>query len=173
LVGRDRQAHPSGEVLAVGGDEIDSAFPAQRRQDLLDGQPAGLADDIADEQDPARTGRPRRVAVRGISESRPSDRRLRVAGYFAYSTARVSRMTVTLIWPGYVSVSSILRTMSRASRVAVRSSISSGRTRIRTSRPAWTANERSTPVKLSAMAWRSSSRLMYVSIVSPRAPGRD
>ena len=55
----------------------------------------------------------------------------------------------------------------------MRSSISSGRTRIRTSRPAWTANERSTPAKLSAMPWRSSSRLTYVSIVSPRAPGRD
>ena len=40
--------------------------------------------------------------------------------------------------------------MSLARREAVRSSISSGRTRIRTSRPAWTANERSTPLKLSA-----------------------
>src|SRR6478752_6038212 len=63
--------------------------------------------------------------------------------------------------------------MSRARRVAVRSSISSGRTRIRTSRPACTANERSTPSKLSAIACRSSRRFTYVSIDSPRAPGRD
>ena len=44
---------------------------------------------------------------------------------------------------------------------------------MRTSRPAWTANDFSTPPKLSAIACRSSSRLTYVSIVSPRAPGRD
>ena len=65
-----------------------------------------------------------------------------------------------------------VRILVRPEEIEARSSISSGRTRMRTSRPAWTANERSTPVKLSAMAWRSSSRLTYVSIASPRAPGR-
>ena len=38
----------------------------------------------------------------------------RSLGHFAYSTARVSRMTVTLIWPGYVIVSSILLARCRA-----------------------------------------------------------
>jgi hypothetical protein len=114
LGGRFGQAHATGEVLAVGGDEVDAALVAQCRQQLLDGQPAGLADDVADEQDPARPRRARRIAVRLVAEAGPAERvgaRRRLArpavgrpgvggGYFAYSTARVSRMTVTLIWPG-------------------------------------------------------------------------
>jgi len=77
---------------------------------LLDGEAAGLADDVADHQDPERAVRPRRVAVRGIagagsyavpiSLAPTVTRRPTSPGYFAYSTARVSRMTVTLIWPG-------------------------------------------------------------------------
>ena len=132
--GRRRgEAHAAGEVLAVGGHEVDARRGAQPGRIALDGLAPRLPDDVADHQDPAG-----RAARAGRSPS----------PYFAYSTDRVSRMTVTLIWPGYVSDSSILRTMSRARRVAERSSISSGRTRIRTSRPAWTANVRSTPGKL-------------------------
>ncbi len=79
------------------------AFLAELAQDRLHGDPAGLADQVPDHQDPAGTRRPRDVAVGRIAEARPADRMGRAvvaASYFAYSTARVSRMTVTLIWPG-------------------------------------------------------------------------
>ena len=39
------------------------------------------------------------------------------ASYFAYSITLVSRRTLTLIWPGYSSSSSIFLAMSRARRV--------------------------------------------------------
>ena len=59
--------------------------------------------------------------------------------YFAYSTALVSRMTLTLIWPGYSSSASIFLASSRASRTILSSVTSSGLTMMRTSRPAWMA----------------------------------
>ena len=59
--------------------------------------------------------------------------------YLAVSMARVSRITVTLIWPGYSRLSSIFLAMSLARRRAPRSSTSSGLTRMRISRPAWIA----------------------------------
>lgn len=68
--------------------------------------------------------------------TRPS---LALDAYLAYSTARVSRMTVTLICPGYSMLSSILRATSRESLAAARSSTSPGLTMSRTSRPAWMA----------------------------------
>lgn len=48
-------------------------------------------------------GRAAVVAVAGGSSQQGSSRGVRFMmsmRYFAYSTARVSRMTVTLIWPG-------------------------------------------------------------------------
>ena len=68
-----RQAHPARHVLAVGGHEVDAALVAQRRQDLLDRDPAGLADHVADHQDAARAVRARGVAVGGIAKARPAD----------------------------------------------------------------------------------------------------
>ena len=59
--------------------------------------------------------------------------------YLAYSTALVSRMTLTLIWPGYSSSDSIFFATSRASRIILSSVTSSGLTMMRTSRPAWMA----------------------------------
>lgn len=56
--------------------------------------------------------------------------------YLANSIARVSRITLTLIVPGYCMVLSILVAMSRASLMALKSSTTSGRTITRTSRPA-------------------------------------
>ena len=96
--GRRGQPHPAGDVLAVGGHEVDAARLAQLREQPLDRLAAGLADHVADHQDTAGALRPWRVAVRDVPEARPPDGGGRV--YFAYSTARVSRMTVTLIWPG-------------------------------------------------------------------------
>ena len=90
------QAHPAGQVLAVGRHEVDAARGAQVRDEgLLDGQPAGLADHVADHQDPAGAGGAGGVAVGRVPEADAT-----WLAYFAYSTARVSRMTVTLIWPG-------------------------------------------------------------------------
>src|SRR3954469_17677563 len=54
----------------------------------------------------------------------------------AYSVARDSRMTVTLIWPGYSSSFSISRAMSRLSSTAGSSSTAVGSTMTRISRPA-------------------------------------
>jgi hypothetical protein len=76
----------------------------------------------------------------------------------ANSEARVSRITVTLIWPGYVISLSILRATSRASRVAASSFTAPGSTMTRISRPAWTANAFSTPLKDMLIFSRSSSR---------------
>lgn len=59
--------------------------------------------------------------------------------YFAKSTLRVSRITLTLICPGYSSSLSILRAISLASNTVVSSLTSSGLTMIRISRPACTA----------------------------------
>ena len=59
--------------------------------------------------------------------------------YFANSTARLSRMTVTFTWPGYSSWSSISRAISWLRRIAASSSISAGFTITRISRPAWSA----------------------------------
>ena len=102
--GRRREPHAARDVLAVGGDEVDPALVAEPGQRLLDGDAAGLADDVADHQDPARAGRARRVAVGRVAEPVATGSAVAacVTGprYFAYSTARVSRITVTLIWPG-------------------------------------------------------------------------
>ena len=67
------------------------------------------------------------------------------ASYLAYSTARVSRITTTLIWPGYWSSASMRRAISSVSDVMRTSSTSSGVTIIRISRPAWIAYTFSTP----------------------------
>jgi hypothetical protein len=56
--------------------------------------------------------------------------------YFATSTARLSRITVTLTWPGYSSWLSISRAISCESSTASSSSISLGFTITRISRPA-------------------------------------
>src|SRR5262249_36665333 len=60
-------------------------------------------------------------------------------GYLAYSIARDSRITVTLICPGYSSCCSISRAISCERSAASSSPISSGLTITRTSRPAWSA----------------------------------
>src|SRR5207248_2072307 len=62
-----------------------------------------------------------------------------VVGYLAYSTVRTSRMTVTLISPGYVRSDSIFFEMSRAIFAVTLSSMVLASTITRTSRPAWMA----------------------------------
>jgi hypothetical protein len=59
--------------------------------------------------------------------------------YRAKSIERVSRITVTLICPGYVISASTLRAMSFDSQIACSSLIFSESTMMRTSRPAWMA----------------------------------
>jgi len=76
-----------------------------------------------------------------IKERRDTPSTVHISGlsgrsYLANSTARVSRMTFTLIVPGYCIVDSILVAISRARRIAARSSIFCGFTNTRTSRPA-------------------------------------
>jgi hypothetical protein len=59
--------------------------------------------------------------------------------YFAVSSKRCSRITVTLMVPGYCSSSSMRRRMRRARKGASGSVILSGETMTRISRPAWMA----------------------------------
>ena len=66
--GRWRQAHPAGEVLAVGGDEVDRALLAEGRNEGLDREPAGLADDVTDHEHATGAGGSRGPAVGGIAE---------------------------------------------------------------------------------------------------------
>ena len=61
------------------------------------------------------------------------------ACYLATSIARLSRITITLTWPGYSSWSSISLAISCDSRTAPSSSTSAGSTMTRISRPAWSA----------------------------------
>src|SRR6266516_2539594 len=61
------------------------------------------------------------------------------AWFFATSTARLSRMTVTFTWPGYSRRSSISRAISWASSAASSSPTSPGLTMTLISRPAWSA----------------------------------
>ena len=68
-----------------------------------------------------------------VPEAAPA---LRGRSYFANSVARDSRITVTLIWPGYSSVDSISRAISRERSTAMSSSTSPGLTITRRSRPA-------------------------------------
>src|SRR5262245_60579191 len=64
---------PAGHVLAIGGREVDAAFLAEPGQELLDGDAAGLADQVADHQDPQGAGRSWRVAVRRVAGARSAD----------------------------------------------------------------------------------------------------
>ena len=82
---------------------------------------------------------PRAAPLAGVRRAVPSGR---VQGqspwrlpYFAYSVDRVSRMTLTRIWPGY-SISFSMRLAISLARILVPSSVtSSGLTIMRTSRP--------------------------------------
>ena len=62
-----------------------------------------------------------------------------VSAYFAYSVARVSRITFTRIWPGYSISFSMRLAISLASTRVPSSVTSSGLTMMRTSRPDWIA----------------------------------
>src|SRR5439155_26608506 len=64
---------PAGDVLAVGGDEVDAALVAEGCHELLRGHPARLPDEITDHQHPDRPRRPRRVTVRRIARPRQAD----------------------------------------------------------------------------------------------------
>jgi len=75
-----------------------------------------------------------KIPVRSLQQSAPP-----LPAYFATSLTRLSRITVTLIWPGYSRSCSICLEMSRASLAAMRSSTSEGWTITLTSRPAWMA----------------------------------
>src|SRR5207247_7502280 len=151
-----RQAEAPGCVLAVEDREVGAQLLLKRRQDRLDGVPAGMADNVGDEQD--------LQLLRGHSlifgqKKRGARFRAPLIGYFAYSTALVSRTTVTRIWPGKLSSDSMRLAMSRAMSWAAVSSICSGLTRIRTSRPAWMAYDCWTPWKEFAISSSFSRRL--------------
>src|SRR6185369_8542357 len=78
----------TGGVLPVRHDEIERGLASELAEDDRDGAAAGPSDDVAEERD--------------------------AHGQCAVSLERVSRMTVTLICPGYVTSCSMRRAMSRA-----------------------------------------------------------
>ena len=81
LDSRAGEAGAVGGILAVGDDHLDAAFAPHPRHHARHRLAPRFADNITDEED----------------------------FHFAYSMTRVSRTTVTLIWPGYWSSCSILR----------------------------------------------------------------
>ena len=92
LGGGWREAATAGGVLAVGDDEVDvSARDLSFGQHGRDGAAAQLADDVADQEHVERHVPSLTRADRAHGSS---------MRYFAYSTERRSRMTVTLTWPG-------------------------------------------------------------------------
>src|ERR1700730_3824878 len=158
----------SGGVLAVEDGEVRFQLLLEPGQERLHGLTAGLADHVGDEENAnivrAHKGRlsdkkkgspswaPLGCHWKGCSHAPARKAALRIgpidrspergAGgliYLAYSMARVSRTTVTRICPGKLSSVSIRLAMSLAINWAAASSICSGLTRIRTSRPAWMA----------------------------------
>ena len=129
---------PAGRVLPVGDREVHRKLAAKAREHLRQHPASRLSDDIPDKED-VHTRCALLYQYVGDGPPDPSPSRSDVAGecrYLAYSMARVSRKTVTLICPGYWSSSSILFAISRAIVTAVVSSISWGLTSTRISRPA-------------------------------------
>ena len=90
-------------------------------------------------EDKHRSWPPLSAASRIFAQKDPRPFGRGSSDYFAYSTALVSRMTLTLIWPGYSSSASIFLAMSRARRIMLSSVTTSGLTMMRISRPAWMA----------------------------------
>src|SRR5213594_3624145 len=112
-----RDAEPTRGVFRVGDDTGHSAFADEPRHLPGHGLAPRLADDVADEEN--------------FHAPLPV--------YLAMSVNRLSRMIVTLIWPGYVSSCSILRARSRDRTAHSASVIASCFTITRISRPAWMA----------------------------------
>ena len=99
------------------------------------------------------------------AEASPRTRSARV------EVARLSRITVILIRPGYSISFSTAVAISCEISAARSSSTSPGSTITRISRPARIANTRSTPWWREAISSRSRRRPTYCSSASPRAPG--
>ena len=116
-------------VFEDGGDE-----------DVLGAGVAGVAQEF--EEGVLDAGDRRGAAAGSFGAREAGEARAEVAVgalYLATSLTRLSRMTVTLIWPGYSRSLSICLEMSKASFAATRSSTSEGWTITRISRPAWMA----------------------------------
>jgi len=97
--------------------------------------PSGLGADVHDQ----RACRGGGLRLAGLEPVDPPPRGLEEVvdrGYFANSTARLSRITVTFTWPGYSSSASISRAISCESSTAPSSSSAPGCTITRISRPA-------------------------------------
>ena len=122
--------HKAGEGPAFGDSFPDFSSGRNRAQRSVPTRPEGW------------NGKKRRAIYHNRTQkSRRSVslRRQMSLYYLAYSMALVSRIRLTLIWPGYSSSSSIFLAISRA-RMTMRSSeTSSGLIITRTSRPAWMA----------------------------------
>src|SRR5207253_7896246 len=136
--------------------EVRAELFLEAREQGLDGVPARMADHVGHEQDAELS--PRHSSIVGQKE-KGALARTPFGVYFAYSTALVSRTTVTRIWPGKLSSDSMRLAISLAISWAAVSSICSGLTRIRTSRPAWMAYDCWTPWKEFAISSSFSSRL--------------
>src|SRR5262249_2388811 len=113
---RRRHAEARGGILDVDDREIGLVLLLEARQQRGDGTAPGLAEHVTHAED-----------------------REWSSHHFATSTARVSRMTITLMWPGYCISASIRLLMSFASWCASRSEICSALVMMRSSRPAWIA----------------------------------
>src|SRR5439155_14450159 len=112
-----RHPEPGRRILDVGDHEVSVELRPEAGQDGEQRAPPGLAEHVTD------------------ADHRHRLQRL-APFYRAYSTARCSRITVTLMWPGYCISASIRLEMSLASWYVSRSEIWSDFVMILSSRPA-------------------------------------
>src|SRR5579884_259891 len=149
LVRRRRLAEPELLEHALDALAVVSVHLAAERRDVVPAHAGSVASAGSAPAPDAYAASTRSTACRRCCSSL----------FVATSTARLSRITVTLIWPGYSRWSSISRAISCESRTAPSSSTSCGFTRTRISRPAWSAYAFSTPGWLAASCSSDSSRL--------------
>ena len=112
-LGRDLacQAKATRRVLAVEDREVGPQLLLEAWKQGFDGFPSGMSDNIGDEQNLELALRHHLILV---EKEKGARFRAPLVGYFAYSTALVSRTTVTRIWPGKLSSDSMRLAMSRA-----------------------------------------------------------
>ena len=88
------ESKPGRRVLSVDHRKVRFQLALQPRQDRLDRLTPRMSDDVRDEQDPELVRAHRSIVGKN---KREPDCRAPLESYFAYSTALVSRTTVTRI----------------------------------------------------------------------------
>jgi hypothetical protein len=127
-------------VVKDGQDAVATVLEGRGDEDVRGAGVAGVAQEL--DESVFDVGQARGAAAGAFEARQAGEAPAEVAVrslYRATSLTRLSRITVTLIWPGYSRSLSICLEISKASLAATRSSTSEGWTITRISRPAWIA----------------------------------